>query len=88
MTNVPDPAAGRDLVAECVGLRPEQLTDELLAQLSDDPLFLHHAVVCRGDADMQALLLAPYLSPAAGGSPRTNRQLLVRAAAAQVHLHR
>ena len=47
----------RELLAKSLGLPSTIFTDTMLEQIADDPEFLHHLDVCRGDPDLLAILV-------------------------------
>jgi hypothetical protein len=52
-----DPEVSREAIAKRFNLSSHQVTDALLAKIVEDPLFLQHLDVCKGDAKMLEILL-------------------------------
>jgi hypothetical protein len=95
--DTPDPTevpARREEIARQLGLAPDRVTDAVIEQIADDPLFLHHLELCRDSPEMLDLLLGtskdtpdgrPATAPPVAPSHRPlpgNAELLGRASAA------
>ncbi|MDT0443518.1 hypothetical protein [Streptomyces johnsoniae] len=59
-TETPEPAHAADPkdIASTLGIPPERVTPRLLANVAEDPLFLHHLELCRDDPELLDVLLA------------------------------
>jgi hypothetical protein len=75
-----DHEASRKELANQFGLSSDQVTDALIAKIAEDPLFLQHLDVCKGDAEMLKILLGEVKSTNQVVAPRPNTaELLARA---------
>jgi hypothetical protein len=70
-------------IAEEFGLPPDQVTDELLVKLGEDPEFVYHLDVCKSDPEMLRILLneAQPTTPNSRAEP-TSIEVVVRAGVA------
>jgi hypothetical protein len=74
--------ATRRRIVDEVGIPLDCVTDDLVAKIADDPLFLHHLDVCKGDSEMLAILTAETGKSEEGetaAAPATTPELLARA---------
>ncbi|TLS45367.1 hypothetical protein FE633_14940 [Streptomyces montanus] len=58
--DTPDPTnlpARREEIALKLGLASERVTDSVIEQIADDPLFLHHLELCKDQPEMLDMLL-------------------------------
>jgi hypothetical protein len=82
-TGAGDHEAGRKKLAEQFNLSSNQVTDALIAKIAEDPLFLHHLDVCKGDIKMLEILLGEAQSTNQVTAVRPNSaELLARAGGA------
>jgi hypothetical protein len=78
-----DSEAGRRRIANELGLSVEQVTDALIAKITEDPLFLYHLNLCRADPEMLGVLLGEAESTNQVPTAKLNTvDLLARAGAA------
>lgn len=56
-TGADDHEASRKAIAKEFGLPSDHVTDTLITKIAEDPLFLQHLDVCRGDTGMLKILL-------------------------------
>ncbi|WP_067968000.1 hypothetical protein [Nocardiopsis trehalosi] len=72
----------REIIAHELGIPERDVTDALLRGIAEDPLFLHHLMVCKDDPEMLALLLGKNDAEFEADRVRSDRELLAGAGTA------